>query len=110
MDYQECDERYYFKGQEYHCSLVLMMELIGGKLKTLLLFHLEDGALRSGELQRTLKDISNKIFTQTARNLEMAGIIERIIYPVVPPKVEYRLTDFITNCKRIGSMGHRNWQ
>lgn len=89
----ECDKKiYFFKGEEYNCSLELAMDLIGGKWKTMMLFHLKDGARRSGDLQRALKGISNKMFTQTARELEDTGIIERIVYPVVPPKVEYKLS------------------
>ncbi|MGE0079316.1 MAG: winged helix-turn-helix transcriptional regulator [Bacteroidales bacterium] len=92
MDYQCNKTTYFFKEKKYNCSLELAMDLIGGKWKTMMIFHLKDGAMRSGELQRTLNDISNKMFTQTARELENHGIIERIIYPVVPPKVEYKLT------------------
>jgi Predicted transcriptional regulators len=89
----ECSKvMYEFRNRKFECSLELAMEMIGGKWKPLMLSHLEDGALRSGELQRTLKGITNKMFTQTARELEEAGLIERIVYPVVPPKVEYRLT------------------
>lgn len=90
----QCNKtKYIFNDREYLCSLELAMEVIGGKWKTLMIFHLKEGALRSGELQRTLKGISNKMFTQVARELEVAGIIERIVYPVVPPKVEYQLTE-----------------
>ena len=46
----------------------------------------------TGDLQRSLTSIANKMFTQTARELENAGLLERIVYPVVPPKVEYKLT------------------
>ena len=82
-----------YKGREYACSLELAMDLIGGKWKTMMIFHLKSGALRSSELMRSLHGISNKMFTQTARELEHDGIIKRHIYPVVPPKVEYELTD-----------------
>ena len=50
--------------------------------------------MRSSELQRLLRDISNRMFTLAVRELERDGIISRIVYPVVPPKVEYKLTDF----------------
>lgn len=89
-----CEKQIYlYKGREYVCSLELAMDLIGGKWKTMMIFHLKDGALRSSELMRSLHGISNKMFTQTARELEHDGIIKRHIYPVVPPKVEYELTD-----------------
>ncbi|MCD7963364.1 MAG: helix-turn-helix transcriptional regulator [Rikenellaceae bacterium] len=92
MDCQPVIKKYFFQGDEYLCSLELAMSLIGGKWKTMVVFHLKDGPLRSGELQRTLPHISNKMFTQTLRELEKSGLIERVIYPVVPQKVEYKLT------------------
>lgn len=93
MDNQENKESFFYRDKEYFCSLELAMDLIGGKWKTMMLFHLKDGAMRSGELQRTLCGIANKMFTQTARELEADGLIERVVYPVVPPKVEYKLSD-----------------
>ena len=69
------------------------MNLIGTKWKPLILFHLLEGALRSGILQKKIKGISNKMFTQTVRDLEKDGLIYRKVYPVVPPKVEYKLSD-----------------
>ncbi|AUC23260.1 transcriptional regulator [Polaribacter sejongensis] len=68
------------------------MNLIGTKWKPLVLFHLLKGGLRSGILQKHIEGISNKMFTQTVRELEKDGLISRKVYPVVPPKVEYTLT------------------
>ncbi|WP_418513792.1 winged helix-turn-helix transcriptional regulator [Corallibacter sp.] len=68
------------------------MNLIGTKWKPLILFHLLEGSLRSGILQKKIPEISNKMFTQTVRDLEKDGLISRKVFPVVPPKVEYRLT------------------
>ena len=68
------------------------MNLIGTKWKPLILFHLLDGALRSGILQKKIPGISNKMFTQTVRELEKDGLISRKVFPVVPPKVEYELS------------------
>ena len=93
MEYQPKNEKYLFNGEEYLCPLALAMEIVGGKWKAMFLFHLQFGALRSSELQRRIKgEISNKMFTQVARDLERAKVIRRIIYPVVPPKVEYAMT------------------
>ena len=75
------------------CPLNHTMLLIGNKWKPLLLFHLLDGALRSGELQKSVAGISNKMFTQTIRELEKDNLVERKIFPVVPPKVEYKLSE-----------------
>jgi len=68
------------------------MDLIGNKWKPLVLFHLLEGPLRSGVLQKTIPEISNKMFTQTVRELEKDKLVSRKVYPVVPPKVEYKLT------------------
>jgi DNA-binding HxlR family transcriptional regulator len=69
------------------------MNLIGTKWKPLILFHLLEGGLRSGILQKKISGISNKMFTQTVRELEKDGLVSRKVFPVVPPKVEYTLTD-----------------
>lgn len=81
-----------FKGKTYYCALELALELIGGRWKMMMLYQLRNGALRSSELQRRMRDISGKMFTQTARALESDGLIAREIFPVVPPRVEYSLT------------------
>jgi DNA-binding HxlR family transcriptional regulator len=69
------------------------MNLIGTKWKPLILFHLLEGGLRSGILQKKISGISNKMFTQTVRELEKDGLVSRKVFPVVPPKVEYTLTN-----------------
>ncbi|MGK0413739.1 MAG: DNA-binding HxlR family transcriptional regulator [Polaribacter sp.] len=74
------------------CPLNYTMNLIGTKWKPLILFHLLEGGLRSGVLQKHITGISNKMFTQTVRELEKDGLISRKVYAVVPPKVEYKLT------------------
>lgn len=81
-----------FRGRTYFCSLELALELIGSKWKMMLLYHLRQGPLRSSELQRRMRDISGKMFTQTARALEREGLVAREVFPVVPPRVEYSLT------------------
>jgi DNA-binding HxlR family transcriptional regulator len=68
------------------------MGLIGTKWKPLVLFHLVEGGLRSGILQKKIEGISNKMFTQTVRALEKDGLISRKVFPVVPPKVKYTLS------------------
>ena len=93
MDNKDDINNYFYQGQGYFCSLELAMDIIGGKWKTMMIYYLNDGALRSSDLQRRLLGVSNKMFTQTARELERSKIIKRIIYPVIPPKVEYELTE-----------------
>nr|WP_321228229.1 helix-turn-helix domain-containing protein [uncultured Psychroserpens sp.] len=74
------------------CPLNYTMNLIGTKWKPLILFHLLEGEMRSGILQKKIQGISNKMFTQTVRELEKDGLVLRKIFPVVPPKVEYSLS------------------
>lgn len=81
-----------YKGKSYSCNIELCLDLIGGKWKSLVLYHLIEGALRSGELKKRLPGISDKMFTQTVRQLELDRLITRSVYPVVPPKVEYSLS------------------
>lgn len=93
MDNQDPYQKIKFRGKEYFCSLDLTLSLIGGKWKTMMIYMLKDGALRSSDLQRKMPEESNKMFTQTARDLERNGILRRKVYPVVPPRVEYELTE-----------------
>lgn len=79
--------------KEVMCPLNYTMNLIGTKWKPLVLFHLLEGEQRSGILQKQVPGISNKMFTQTVRELEEDGLIVRKVFPVVPPKVEYSLSE-----------------
>lgn len=58
----------------------------------MVLWALKKDVRRNGELKRLIPNISQKMLTQQLRELEEAGIVERIVYPVIPPKVEYKLT------------------
>lgn len=78
----------------YDCPIEATLGLIGGKWKALILDHLTDGALRFGKLQKLMPKVTPKMLTQQLRELEKDGLVERHVYPVVPPKVEYELTDF----------------
>lgn len=68
------------------------IELIADKWRIPILHVLSPAPLRSGELQRAMTEVSPKVLTQTLRRMERDGLISRTIYPVVPPKVEYRIT------------------
>lgn len=71
------------------------IKLIEGRWKLVILFHLFGGAvLRFSDLERAIPTISQKMLIQQLRALERDGIVARTVYPVVPPKVEYRLTDW----------------
>ena len=82
-----------YNDKTYACSLAFTLQLIGDKYKSLIIFHLKDGAMRSGELQKVINGISNRMFTYSIRALEKDGLVERKVYPSVPPKVTYELTD-----------------
>ena len=77
---------------QYHCPVETALDLIGGKYKPLILWHLADGTLRFGQLQRLMPKATPKTLTNQLRELETAGLLTRTVYPEVPPKVEYTLT------------------
>jgi DNA-binding HxlR family transcriptional regulator len=69
------------------------IELVANKWRIAVLHLLTPGPLRTGDLQRALLDVSPKVLTQTLRSMERDGLIERTVFAVVPPRVEYRLTE-----------------
>ena len=75
------------------CPVAATLELIGGKYKALILWHLSDGKLRFSELKKFISNATPKMLTQQLRELEEDQLIHREVYPVIPPKVEYSLTD-----------------
>ncbi|MFR9619902.1 MAG: helix-turn-helix domain-containing protein [Rikenellaceae bacterium] len=77
-----------------HCPVRNILSRIGDKWSILVLLTLSDsGTIRFKELQRSLPDISQKMLTVTLRTLEEDGLVSREVFAVVPPKVEYTLTD-----------------
>ena len=71
---------------------IVPLHLIGGKYKALLLWHLSGRVLRFNQLRQLVPEATPKMLTQQLRELEQDGLINRKVYPVVPPKVEYSLT------------------
>ena len=76
-----------------NCPVEATLDLIGGKYKALILWHLSDKTLRFSELKRAIKAATPKMLTQQLRELEAQNLIRREVFPVIPPKVEYSLTE-----------------
>ena len=76
-----------------NCPVEATLDLIGGKYKALILWHLADGKLRFSELRKVVTSATPKMLTQQLRELEAQALIHREVFPVVPPKVEYSLTE-----------------
>jgi DNA-binding HxlR family transcriptional regulator len=70
-----------------------LLDLIGDKWTPIVLYCLSGGVRRFNEMQRQIPGISKKVLIQVLRSLERDGLVERTVYPVVPPKTEYRLTE-----------------
>ena len=75
------------------CPVEATLELIGGKYKALILWHLSGGKLRFSELHKLIKGATPKMLTQQLRELESQKLIHREVFPIIPPKVEYSLTE-----------------
>lgn len=69
-----------------------LLDLIGDKWTPIVLYCLSGGVRRFNEMQRQVPGISKKMLIQVLRSLERDGLVERTVYPVVPPRTEYRLT------------------
>ncbi len=79
--------------QTESCPVSATLELIGGKYKALILWHLADGKLRFSELQKLVQKATPKMLTQQLRELEAQKLIHREVFAIIPPKVEYSLTE-----------------
>ena len=74
--------------------VVNALKIIGGKWKIAILYQLNQSPCRFGELKKTLYPITQQMLTKQLRELEQDGLIERRVYNLIPPKVEYSLTQF----------------
>jgi len=89
------------KKDRIKCNIEVAMEAIDGKWKILILWYLRNEKKRFNELQKSIYGITQKMLIQKLRELEIDEIVHREVYPVVPPKVEYSLTQYGQTLKPI---------
>lgn len=80
--------------KQYILGIEATLEIFGGKWKALITYILNFGTKRTGELQRLIPGISQKVLIEKLKELEKDGIIEKHVYEEMPPKVEYKLTEY----------------
>lgn len=78
----------------FNCPVEATVKLMGGKYKSVILWNMADGKLRYSEIHRLIPSVTDKVLTQQLKEMEKDGLILREVYPQVPPKTEYSLTDF----------------
>ena len=81
------------ESEETHCPVEATITLIGGKYKSLILWNLTRGMLRFSQLRKVVPQATPKMLTQQLRELERDGLVQREVFPVVPPRVEYTLSE-----------------
>ena len=81
-----------YEDHRFNSPVELALHVIGGKWKMPILWRLQQRPWRYSELRRDLSTVNHKMLTQQLRELESAGLVERTVFPVVPPHVEYALT------------------
>ncbi|WP_091583636.1 winged helix-turn-helix transcriptional regulator [Alteribacillus bidgolensis] len=79
---------------KFNCEKELTLSLISGKWKITMLYHIgKDGTMRFNEIRRVFPKITHKVLTTQLRELEEDGLLHREVYPEVPPRVEYTITE-----------------
>ena len=81
------------KIRNYNCPVEAAMDVIGGKYKALIVYELIGGTRRYNEIQRAVLQATPRMLSKQLKELEEDGVINRVLYPVVPPKTEYSLTE-----------------
>lgn len=85
-------KRYKLNGTYYYCPVDLTLQIVGGRWKGIVIWNLREDKKRFSELKRILVTINDKMLSQVLKELEEQGVVNRKVYEVVPPKVEYSLT------------------
>lgn len=86
-------KRYQLNGAFYYCPVDLTLQIVGGRWKGIVIWNLRHGTKRFSELKRALVTINDKMLSSVLKDLEETGVVHRKVHQVVPPKVEYSLTD-----------------
>jgi DNA-binding HxlR family transcriptional regulator len=86
-------KQYKLNGTYYYCPVDLTLQIVGGRWKGIVIWNLREETKRFGELKRILVTINDKMLSQVLRELEEQGVVNRKVYEVIPPKVEYSLTE-----------------
>lgn len=87
--------------KQYNLGIEATLEILGGKWKALIVCLLMSGTKRTGELQRLIPDVSQKVLIQQLRELEKDGVVGRHVYNEMPPKVEYYVTEYGITANKI---------
>ncbi|MGN1282106.1 MAG: winged helix-turn-helix transcriptional regulator [Succinivibrio sp.] len=87
--------------QKYNCPVEATLDVIGGKYKAIIIFHLKSGTLRYSQIKRKFSRITDKMLASQLKELECDGLISKKIYAVIPPKTEYSLTKRGHECSEI---------
>lgn len=111
MIYQSKEQYIELEGDIFHCTIDVAMHFIGGKWRSIILWYLKDNKKRFNELNKLIPSITEKTLSLQLRKLERDGLIKRMVYPEVPPHVEYYLSEegesLIPVLKEMSSWGMR---
>lgn len=83
------------------CTVDVTLKVLGGKWKPVILWYVSRGTIRFNQLHRQITGITQKMLTQQLRELEKDGLILRTVYPEVPPRVEYSITEYGTSLRPV---------
>jgi DNA-binding HxlR family transcriptional regulator len=83
------------------CPYITTQKLLSGKWRIMILYFLTEGTLRFNELSKRMPGVTQSVLTKQLRSFEKTGLIERRVYPEVPPRVEYQLTDLGKEFKKV---------